>query len=395
MRYLRNIALEHAQRRNGLVKIYHVRKVVGGRVVHRTFSSRTAAEVYRQALELRAVGIEVTVEPGEVGQVLDQFLAGRERLGRVEITLADYRQIRAALVAHLGAAASVHLTSDQVEAYVEARRGTGAGNNRILRELGLLRTAVRKVLGADALDWALPEIKKKQPDKRCPSDDEIATVWGLLDRLEHRRAFALGLLCGMRQEDVFRTRWEALPWAPATWPDLEPHARVLRLWMGKTGRLNPVPVCSTLAGLLLVRGEPDQPIAGCTPDSLRSHLWRQTKKWKHPWNGIGILRHVCSTWMAQSGQMADAEIGLVLGHAATGGITRRHYIHDVGLPTKWRGLEVVEERFLNALTAAAAANTLVPSDRQVSPEVRGVAGSGQKRQETARRRGLSEDPQVN
>lgn len=354
------------------LKVYHVRKRLGGggKVKHRTFSSRTAAEVYLRALELEAAGIPTRLAPAAIGEVLEQFIEGRSRLGRAQVTITDYRRVTEMIKRTLGAHASIHLRADEVLAYVDARRGHGAGVARILKELSLLRTAIRRTLGPRSLSWDLPELKRPPSKRRLPPDVELGAVWAALQRADHRLAFALPLLTGIRQQDVWEATWDWLRFDPREWDRTPDHERILEVHMSKMrGRPHLVWVSSTLAGLLWGGGGAGERIVGCTPPSLHMTLYRRSLGWAHRWHGIGHLRHVAATWLAQTGDFTDAEVGLILGHAV-GGIARLHYIKDLAIPLRKRAAEALEARLLQSI-----------SDPGVTPELPPHAGNEQIRAE--------------
>lgn len=377
MTYINNLWIETiTDKRTGKArKRYRVRKVVHGRQRYGTFSNRVTADLFLAQLEGEAAGVTSRYKDDSIGHVMKEFVKIKKRptLNRSRHTIDDYARSAKTLERVIGATAPCQLKERQVDHFVMKRQRDGAGNRRILKELKHLRSAMRRVLEVEPV-WRLPEIRAEEIDKRIPSDAEIAAVYSTLDRSALQRAFLLGLLTGMRPQDVIMASREWLTFDPVTWAAIKPKARVINIKMSKRrGRSNPTYVTETLAKALESVGDADT-LTGLTQNALKMSLWRRTGhdrtriskstgktvvdkaatnslKLDHPWYGVHALRHVVATWLGDA-EFTEAEIGIVLGHGAEK-VAGKHYIHSVHFPIKQRALETIETRFLEALAVHA------------------------------------------
>jgi len=368
-RYRHNVAAEVRVRDGKRFTVYHARVMVGGIVKTRTVRSRALAERWLEGQEANRAGFADPTPrgPATLGQALQAHIDRRRHLGRAADTLRDLEQIKAKALELFSEDHPLELTQAELDHYVDRRRRQGAGDRRILRELAQVRSAVRNTAGPSAAQWKLPDLRPTLSPRHLPTDRELATVLEHIGRQDHYRALLLGLLTGMRATDVLRVTWSALRFDPHRWAELKPHERVLELNMGKRrGAPNLVYVTSTLAGALVNPGEPDEPIIGLTESALRCALQRRTTKLKkhellpRVWSGVGHLRHLAATWLAEAG-LRDDQVGLILGHTPAT-VTRRHYVAHSNLELRRQAAELLEARLLGALFPDELAALALPQE---------------------------------
>jgi integrase len=329
---------------------WHARKMIGGRVIQRSFPTKRLAVMFLETMVADAVasiyGIEIAEAPRTLEDVFDEYIGERKLYGRSEQTITHYRWASVGLYKHLGKTHSPVLNRATVNEYVSRRQQDGATNAAIIRELKVLRTVVRHVVGEQALTWQLPALNVPPAVRLLPSDTEILAIWQALeDRPDVRTAIILGVLTGMRAGDVLQ--------AGPSWR----RGELIDVPMSKRrGIVNTLPVVATLAahldGLEAPRYVP------CTAASIKMVLQRLTRPrdkdtpplvaTARPWHGLGHLRHICATWAAQAGHDEES-VGLVLGHAGRT-VARRHYITDESVAAKKKVLESVEKRWLKVFT---------------------------------------------
>jgi integrase len=328
---------------------WHARKMIGGRVIQRSFPTKRGAQMFLEALVVDAIaaayGLEIAEAPKTLEDVFDEYIAERRLYGRSEETIHSYQWASVGLYKHLGKSSSPILTRARVNEYVRRRQLDGASNKAITRELKLLRTVVRHVIGESALTWQLPALATKAPARVLPPDEEIRAVWNAIDREDVRTAIMLGVLTGMRAGDVLR--------AGPGWREGD----LLAVPMQKRrGIVNVLPLVPTLAARLdaIVSDK----YVCCSQAAIKMVLQRLTRPrgedkpptvaTVQPWHGLGHMRHICATWAAQAGHDEES-VGLVLGHAGRS-VARRHYITDEGVEVKRKVLKSVEKRWQKVFT---------------------------------------------
>jgi integrase len=324
--------------------------MIGGRVIQRSFPTKRSAMMFLEALVTDAIaaayGLEITEAPRTLEDVFEEYIDERKLYGRSEETISHYRWASVGLYKHLGKTRSPVLSRAAVNEYVGKRQRDGATNAAIIRELKVLRTVVRHVIGEQALTWQLPALNVPPAVRLMPSDDEILAIWRALeDRPDVRTAIMLGVLTGMRAGDVLQ--------AEPSWR----RGELIDVPMSKRrGIVNTLPVVTTLAAHL--DGLEGPRYVSCTAASIKMVLQRLTRPkdkdtpplvaTARPWHGLGHLRHICATWAAQAGHDEES-VGLVLGHAGRT-VARRHYITDESVAAKKKVLESVERRWVKVIT---------------------------------------------
>lgn len=350
LKYVRNVAVTTTLSGK---KRYHCKCYVRNRQRYATFSTMAAARTWLEHMDLIRAGIieDVTQTGWTIREVFEAHIRERKVLGRTEGSVGDIARSQLRLEEVLGAACGIHLTTAQIHRYITTRREAGVGNRNIRKELQHLRAAIRRATHEEPR-WLMPELEAQPILTRMPTDAELVAVYKALKTDDARRAWQLGILTGMRPTDLFRATPDWLDFDPAKWAKLEPAERTLTIRMKKRGgREHKVYVVKTLASALDSRLPT---LAGISSNGLKGQLWRGTKDMEHRWHGPQHLRRVVATWLAQTGDFSDEEIGTVLGHASDT-TARRHYIKDLHLPTIQRALEAVEKRWLAVLAKGCRA----------------------------------------
>lgn len=307
---------------------YHARIKVHGRPHQRSFSSKRAALLWLEALELRRAGVELEGEPTPtLAEARDAYVERLKLLNRSDATQDYYHRHVHHLLKALGKATELdEVTQRAVEAYVAARK-TQVSAGTVNKELRALVTIYRHA-GVEPR-WSLPALSHHPRRRRVHSPAQLRTLWDTLSP-PARVPLGLCLLAGLRASEAMA----AVPAWRVGDDELEVRVRKTegwnRTWLCPTLRealaAAPLPVAVDLNALQreLVAGSRT---AGITP----------------PLTGPGAGRHHCATWAVDAGCTRD-QVREVLSHAS-GSVTDR-YVHSHAIATKRRVLEAVERVFL-------------------------------------------------
>ena len=319
-------------------KRWRVRRMIAGRIVKRSFRTRQTAVDFIGLLERQAAGLHLPTPSLTVG---DAWTAYKEHLTshlRSADTIAYYAKIMARVFEYWHADTSADLDKAAVMAYVAFRRQHGSGEATLLKELKALRSMIRAA--GLTPGWGLPALSPGHTHRRVPPDHEIASVYLALKRPDAERAFLLCLLVGLRPSEALAAEY--------SWVDRDAHT--IRVHSRKTK----VHFTTWAAPTLLAALPPDASgrIVDLSETALRSLLHRRTAALRLDpvWTGLEGLRHACGTWTHEAGATPE-EVDLLLGHVKPGSVAQKHYLHAANVTLRKRWLEVVERRFLAALSA--------------------------------------------
>jgi len=191
-----------------------------GETVRKSMGTTDRAEAQRRAdaLEADAKGAEGGLRT--VAQVLDRWLAARERRSDKPRTIARYRQDVNRFTALWGSLPAKDFSAHTIDRWIDAeiaRKRKGA-----LHALGptSLNTAISTFIGA--LHWAaeqgadmgrVPKMKALPIQKRKPQavpEEDIPRLFALCraKRPDLEIVLQLALLCGLRADEIRNLRWK-------------------------------------------------------------------------------------------------------------------------------------------------------------------------------------------
>ena len=329
---------------------WKLRIVINGRVIKRTFSTKTEAERVRDNLrgreKLRSLGVPLAQRAAlvvpTVGSVLDAYVRECETLGRSEAHLRSIRQAKAMLV-EWGAEhreAGDLKRADLVEFIGWAKRTTKSKGRTIHNALVILRTAIKLA------DLPVPSKPRIELPSRHGKTFPKAEVEKLLAALPlgsvARTAVEIGLRTAARETEIRRIRVGDV--------DLERRTLVLRRGKGKAGRRGSeeaVPIPEGLvrvlrayqmllppdladdAPFLAVMSRPRKRVGPKTRNPLRIESLRRilaeacTRAGISTRSTVGWTRAQAVTLSREAG-MALSQVSTAAGHADER-VTRQHY----------------------------------------------------------------------
>ena len=321
MRYKNNIAKDGGR--------YHVRKMVCGRIVQRTFPTRRSAVMYLEHVVLEAAGVHLADLPRTLTEALDEYVARRVLLGRSAATLEYYATHRKAIEAAFGGVHLDRISQRTLEDYIAARRQE-VGNGTVNKELMLLRSVYRH--HDMKPPWRIELLTHTPKRRRVHPPEVVRAIWPRLSR-PTQCAVGLCLFAAFRAAEVQR--------ATAAWV----HGNEIDCEIEKSGGdQNRTWLVGTLRDILPKRGK----LVTKRKPQIEWELLSLSRELgiDPPYRGPGAFRHHCSTYAIDLGYPRD-HVKLVLGHRF-GDVTDR-YLHSQQIEKKRRTLEAVESLVIRSL----------------------------------------------
>ena len=316
--------------RDAVTGRYHVRVMIGGRVIQRAFPTRRAAVAALEHYSLQAAGIPTETVAPTLAEALEVYVERLALLQRSEATEDYYRRRMKPLIVALGELRLDRLDQRRLEEYVgERSQEVGAGT--VNKELHALVTICRHHGLTPA--WRLPSLSHHPRSRMVQAPAVVALLWRELSP-PARAAVGLCLLAGMRASEATA--------AEASWV----HGEELWVPVRKTGGWNRTALVATLAA-----ARPRERKLVTVDDApLRYELEKVSKRHgiTPPYRGPGAFRHHCATWAVDAGCTRD-QVREVLSHQ--GGTVTDRYVHSQAVAIKRRVLETVEGVLLEALGA--------------------------------------------
>ncbi|MCK5018324.1 MAG: hypothetical protein KAS32_14800 [Candidatus Peribacteraceae bacterium] len=301
----------------GLTYVVKDGKTKKGRKIFRKGTpeqNKKAAQDWVHMWERIRAGLSATVViPMNLGDLIETYIEGVR--GDVKpITLDSYRRLLSPILNHFGPPHSFYFNQFEIDQYVQKRRTYGAGRT-IIKELSVLRYALAFVY-TDA-DWIIPKKLYRIPKKESYVPT-VAEYKKLVAALSPNAALAvsMALLAGLRDEEVYRVRWE----------HYSPSERLLSIpaSIRKTNKGNVVPVVDTLEFLLGAAspGARRSTIIPCCKTVINPELVRVSSEVGIPkWAGLQPARRLFCTLAEDAGWGSD-QIALITGHVRTSMVSR-------------------------------------------------------------------------
>ena len=294
-------------------KRWHVRlRVNGKRIQKGGFPSKASAQLFHEHTVLTAAGVPIEGPIPTLGEACASYIESLGLLDRSPNTVLYYEGKVPILKRGFGDPPLNRITQDDVEEYVRSRKGEVAATT-INTELKFLRTLYRQ----NDLEpvWFLKPLSEKSKRRFVHPREVVVDLWGSLSA-PARVAVGLCLLTGVRQKTAYS--------AEASWV----HGDELWIPFSKTGESFKTHLVPTLKKILPVEGM----LVNKHKGAVRSELLRKSRKLGivPPYQGPGIFRHHCGTYMAECGVSPDV-IKLVLAHKVGGSTDRYLQGNPVGL----------------------------------------------------------------
>jgi len=294
-------------------KRWHVRvRVNGKRIQKGGFPSKASAQLFLEHRVLTAAGVPVEGPMPTLEEACDSYIERTHLLSRSEDTVLYYEAKVPILTRGLGNPPLNRISQEDIEEYVRARKGEVAAAT-INKELKFLRTLYRH--SELEPNWSLMSLSEKSKRRFVQPKEVVVRLWETLSE-PTRAAVGLCLLTGVRQKTAYS--------AEASWV----HGNELWVPFSKTGESFKTYLVPTLVEILPTDGK----LVTKHKVAVRSELKRKSIKLgiDPAYQGPGIFRHHCGTYMAECGVSPDV-IKLVLAHRVGGSTDRYLQGNPVGL----------------------------------------------------------------
>ncbi len=179
-------------------KRWHVRKVVSGRVVHRSFSQKQTAERFLSHLELMSAGVRQVDLAPTVEEAIDLFVTSRRRLGRSENTLDYYSKAFKAIRLRFGDRPLDSITQREIDEFVDGLLKT-LGQSTINKRMKDLKRLYRYT--RTELPWRFEAHTASPRERWVRPPADVAGLW-IKVKPATRCAVGLSLLAGLRAAEV-------------------------------------------------------------------------------------------------------------------------------------------------------------------------------------------------
>lgn len=274
-------------------------------------TDRAEAERLKRDIEQDALK---SAAPSTIGGIVDAFQKDREARGGDESNRRHAWKAASKTFDHLE---PHHVTRELCREFTKARRKAGSKDSTIIKQLSLLRAALR---WHDPNTPAVVELPPDPlPSSRHLTHEEAAR---LLDAcaVPHIELFVtLALTTGARTGALLDLTWDRI--------DFDRELIYLGQGRGNKGRGNPPMNESAREALLIAReaAVSDYVIeyAGRQVGSIRRGFASAAKTAGMPDVTPHVLRHTAAVWMAEAG-LPMSEISQYLGHSSTA-VTERTY----------------------------------------------------------------------
>lgn len=254
----------------------------------------------------------VTPDDPSVAQILAGYAEDHGKTLRGKDGL---KYARVALERHLGVLLPVHLTPNTSKQYAVARAREGVGPGTVLREIGVLRAALgwavaHRWLGARPV---LPDPVQRPRSRERWMDKAEAQRLLAACQTPHVRLFVmLGLMTGARTSAVLELPWSSVDLARRLIDFGEGHGNKRRAIVPVNDdllvALQAAKVSASTPYVVEHHGKPVRAIKkGFAAACMRAGISGVTPH---------VLRHTAATWMVETGELSDEEIGRMIGDKA-------------------------------------------------------------------------------